>query len=1578
MKGKTLGETYLLQWEKMPNRSLICYGHDQHNRLNVVRVANASNTKTFASANIVYHADKPGKNPNYDIHTSDGRVLNYRFEILSDFPLLVSANTPAYPKEFISYHKVKDGTGTWGYLLGHRNISCNRHYNVDYYWEGRHHVGGQDLKIKTNDPKWLRVKTLSAPVGHDHTSHVTHTFTYNTDSRVTYMREIDQTLTEYRYSPNFRMEHILRYGERDQLHHSEKYVWGEGGSLATNLLCHTFLDHQNTPLFSKKFLYDNRGNVIEERLYGNISGRSGVALCVSREGIPQDNGVETYIIKRSYSQDGLNLLLREEEQNGKVTLNNYLSGSSLLTSQFICDHHAIKIRHFYEYNGDGLLVKEIIDDGTSSDRCNLFDVRTRLIKELDLIPDGQTYQGMPRAITEKYWDGSTEKLLKKTLLTYTTGGYLAKQDIYDAQDIYCYSLTAKYDLAGRILEETNPLGQTAFYAYDSVGNQTLHKEFSNKKENHKEYDFSNRLTRMSEVGIDGVKHITTHRYDGRHNRIATQDSYGNETRFDPDAFCQIVKIRRPSIISPNGSALFPVEQHNYDSLGRESRSVNPRGYETYRRFNARNQVISTEYPDEGHEHFIYNLDGTLASYTNQEGSNTTYTYDFLGRMTSETDALGNVTTYTYSAFNLLSIKNAEDSLTSYTYDGAGRKIQEELAGEITEYFYDDLGRVYCTKKGSACHIISYDFLDRVIEERHEDTDQNVYKQISYAYDEAGNKSSVVSYIDGKEAYEHFKYDSFNRLIEYKDALGYTTTTRYDEEHQNTQKQTVLRTIVVDPLGLEAITIYDAYGQISSVEKRKAGKILDSEEFFYDENGNLAFHLKNQLHKTAWKYDPMDHPATLLEGDSKATHYTYTKTGHLLQKCKPDGTLITNSYDPIGLLKEMSSSDFSIKYTFSYNKIGQLIEEKNELDGTKTIRCLDPQGRIIKERLASGLSLISDYDEQGRKKRLTLPDQSEVFFDYDPIFLRKVIRNQKNHDFTHYDLSGHLLEQTFMGSLGSMKISYDLNRRKQAQSSSFNKQEATFDPVGNLSELITNNHLKTYGYDDLYRLTQEEGYEYKYDSHGNRIYKNHEEFQYNDLNELSSHQVTDLNGNPSKDGETRYIYDALDRLTSIQNPQETVQFMYDYQGRLLAKTTNNNPIFFIYDGFKEIGTTDASGNLLELRVLNPTSPSERGAAVLLEFNHKPYIPLHDLFGNVIALFDLEGHPIETYHHSAFGEGIQQTLNPWIYASKRLFSSNEGLVFFGKRFYNPKYGRWLTPDPAGFLDECNLYSFVANNPLTNFDHYGLFTLPMSGPTLSLISPTEQIAPHPAIEDGKIEESSSLNSANFKIPSSFSQMIHSANSLASICTNKGFTGSHAFEMGSFDLSNGAIGFMNGINNEKEQALISTAQVGKYAQGTKVHSIYNSTNSTFIDILECGLGKLGFCSPPSRLLQKQWGDFVATYPPEAKFLQICHSGAATHVQNALESSSESVRQRIIVLAIAPSVIIPKKLCYAADNYISRRDFVTHLDIFGRIKYGSELHVLDPHPNAKLWDHEFLSPTFHPILKDQVQNHINNYGWKK
>ena len=96
------------------------------------------------------------------------------------------------------------------------------------------------------------------------------------------------------------------------------------------------------------------------------------------------------------------------------------------------------------------------------------------------------------------------------------------------------------------------------------------------------------------------------------------------------------------------------------------------------------------------------------------------------------------------------------------------------------------------------------------------------------------------------------------------------------------------------------------------------------------------------------------------------------------------------------------------------------------------------------------------------------------------------------------------------------------------------------------------------------------------------------------------------------------------------------------------------------------------------------------------------------GNIRRLVDTRKNIKEEYNFTAYGENrnnITKYINPWQYQQKRV-DFETGVILFGKRYYDPELGRWLTTDPTYFTDSMNLYQYVWNNPLKFIDSEGEF--------------------------------------------------------------------------------------------------------------------------------------------------------------------------------------------------------------------------------------------------------------------------------
>ena len=197
--------------------------------------------------------------------------------------------------------------------------------------------------------------------------------------------------------------------------------------------------------------------------------------------------------------------------------------------------------------------------------------------------------------------------------------------------------------------------------------------------------------------------------------------------------------------------------------------------------------------------------------------------------------------------------------------------------------------------------------------------------------------------------------------------------------------------------------------------------------------------------------------------------------------------------------------------------------------------------------------------------------------------------------------------------------------------------------------------------------------------------------------------------------TLYNYDEKGRLSKVSRDDLVVTFEYDELGHRVAKQVYKEgklaqDYAYIFMDDNEVGSIEKISKKSELRVPGRSYHKNVVVPVAIELNEKVYAPILDFAGNILKLVDAKSRQVAVnYEIAPFGDSIiasKKVFTPWVFASKRL-DKETGLYYFGSRYYDPQLRRWTTPDPQGYIDSPNLYTYCKNNPLLYVDPDGELT-------------------------------------------------------------------------------------------------------------------------------------------------------------------------------------------------------------------------------------------------------------------------------
>ena len=280
-----------------------------------------------------------------------------------------------------------------------------------------------------------------------------------------------------------------------------------------------------------------------------------------------------------------------------------------------------------------------------------------------------------------------------------------------------------YDGVGRSLLNLDPLGNSQAYTYDANSNvlTLTETDVSDTTAVADEtfvtryvYDQLNRLVRET----DEVGRTKRYHYDSRDNIRETSDAQ------NPDLVADPWSVYPGDINQPGNRSHFSYDGRDLVLLERQELRVGGQG----------NGALDTSNPlnPDGFidVSYAYDLNGLLSAVTDDNGNTTQYSYDARDRQIQKLNADGTTLTQVYDRDNnLIMITDPNGSVITQTFDGLNRLVQRGInraAGVIgttqETHEYDGLSRITQTvdNNGSASdHQVDriYDSLNRLIEEQ---------------------------------------------------------------------------------------------------------------------------------------------------------------------------------------------------------------------------------------------------------------------------------------------------------------------------------------------------------------------------------------------------------------------------------------------------------------------------------------------------------------------------------------------------------------------------------------------------------------------------------------------------------------------------------------------------------------------------------------------------------------------------------------------------------------------------------------------------------------------------------------------
>ena len=620
------------------------------------------------------------------------------------------------------------------------------------------------------------------------------------------------------------------------------------------------------------------------------------------------------------------------------------------------------------------------------------------------------------------------------------------------------------------------------------------------------------------------------------------------------------------VISAPNSAIEKIERFYFDEYDYLLQYIDGNGSSEFYEYNENQQLINKINAEGGITEYQYNgaeltkirsliryddithlpiwreisltwTEGRLTKVTDPSGNSETTAYDFAGQPLVITDALGHQTHIKYTptgmAYQLTDAKGGQKRML---WDKFGNlQKYQDCSGKTTNYHYDRYGRLTAVQNALGL-------------------------ETRFKYYAHQQQPSEIHYPDG--TIEQFKYDALERLIEYRDALGRTTTYQYSVDSLPTQR--------TDPANGTVTYHYDQLRRFVGLT---------------NENGQT------------WtlEYDANDQVIAETTFDGVRTEYEYSAAGHLIKhrqltENKEIRYSTVFKRDLLGQLLEQYIVDHhdlteKKRTRYEYDLAGQLIQARNTESHVKL--SYDAIGQLNKEQLIAHWfneatqehiqrthTLTHLYDELGNRIETTLPDGRKLktmYYGSGHAWHYALEDSEGIHEIS--SLKRDDLHQEIERTQGQLHSQFKLDRMgrlteqrvawEQDPSQKRLERLYDYDQAGQLKEIIDKRYLyspthtqqvnnlvggstaswqrkQSYQYDVLSRLT---GSELSTQGQSENFIQIREQFAFDPASNILP-IVSTAENKPSK------ILD--NRVKHLEQAHQTVDYEYDDLGRVIQK------------------------------------------------------------------------------------------------------------------------------------------------------------------------------------------------------------------------------------------------------------------------------------------------------------------------------------------------------------------------------------------------------------------------------------------